>query len=94
MVKLPRIPQAWKDQSAGTPQEILRARPDLNAMSEGILGGWQPPGWSLEGSGPGFLLDPETIAQIDFGDRQGRAGSACRPGQRGSGAAGRDGLGF
>ena len=69
MVKLPRIPQAWKDQSAGTPQETIRARPDLNAMSEGILGGWQPPGWSLEGSGPGFLLDPETIAQIDFGDK-------------------------
>ncbi|HKU65259.1 MAG TPA: peptidoglycan recognition family protein [Rhizomicrobium sp.] len=81
MVKLPRIPQAWKDQSAGTPQEIIRARPDLNAMPEGILGGWQPSGWSLEGSGPGFLLDPETIAQIDFGGpARGNVAGTAAPG--------------
>ena len=97
MVQLPRIPQAWEDQSAGTPQETLPARPDLNAMSEGILGGWQPPGWSPESSGLAFLLHPQTIAQIDFGDRQGphavqamagqaagnlAAGSAMGDGQR------------
>ena len=67
MVQLPRIPQAWKDQSASAPPDA--SRPDLNDRSGGILDGWQPLGWSLEGSGPGFLLDPETIAQIDFGDK-------------------------
>ncbi|HKU65255.1 MAG TPA: hypothetical protein VJQ06_09365 [Rhizomicrobium sp.] len=97
MVKLPRIPQAWEDQSAGTPQETLPARLDLNAMPEGILDGWQPPGWSPAGSGLAFLLHPQTIAQIDFGDRQGphavqamagqsagnlAAGSAMGDGQR------------
>jgi len=70
MVKLPSWPQAWNDQSSIAPQETPNARPDLNDSSGGILDGWQPPEWNLENSGLGMLLHPETIAQIDFGDRQ------------------------
>lgn len=44
---------------------------DAGAKRQGILDGWQPPGWSLARSGLGVLLDPQTIAQIDLGDRQG-----------------------
>ena len=37
----------------------------------GLLDGWRSPAWSLENSGLSFVLHPQTIAQIDFGDRQG-----------------------
>ena len=67
MVQLPRIPQAWEDQSASAPQDA--SRPDLNDGAGGILDGWQPPGWSPAGSGLAFLFHPQTIAQIDFGDK-------------------------
>ena len=101
MVQLPRIPQAWEDQSASAPQDA--SQPDLNHRSGGILDGWQPPGWSPASSGLAFLLHPQTIAQIDFGDRQGphavqamagqsagnlAAGSAMGDGQRQVQAAG------
>jgi hypothetical protein len=65
MVKLPRWPQEWSDQAA--PQET--ARPDINNGPGGLSDGWQAPGWSPAGSGLGLLLDPETMAQIDFGDK-------------------------
>ena len=69
MAKLPRIPPEWNDQPA--PQETPLPGPDLHNRSGGLLDGWQQPGWSLENSGLGLLLRPQTIAQIDFGDGQG-----------------------
>jgi GH24 family phage-related lysozyme (muramidase) len=35
------------------------------------LDGWQVPDWSLERSGLSLLLDPDSIAQIDFGNGPG-----------------------
>jgi GH24 family phage-related lysozyme (muramidase) len=70
MVKLPQTPPGWDDPSADTPQEAPRPELDLGATSGWILDGWQPPAWSLESSGLSALLHPQTIAQIDFGDRQ------------------------
>jgi GH24 family phage-related lysozyme (muramidase) len=34
------------------------------------LDGWQPPDWTPESSGLGFLFHPQTIAQMDLGDGQ------------------------
>ncbi|HKU54885.1 MAG TPA: hypothetical protein VJP60_05940 [Rhizomicrobium sp.] len=70
MVTLPRTPQAWNDQPAAAPQETPPPDSDLNNDSRGILDGWQSPAWSLENSGLNLVLHPQTIAQIDFGDRQ------------------------
>jgi hypothetical protein len=67
MVKLPSPPQAWADQPAALPQETRLSGPDLDDRSGGLLGGLQTPGWNLENSGLGFLLHPQTIAQIDLG---------------------------
>ncbi|HKU65439.1 MAG TPA: hypothetical protein VJQ06_10300 [Rhizomicrobium sp.] len=70
MVTLPRTPQAWDDQSAAAPQETPPPDSDLSNDSRGLLDGWRSPAWSLESSGLSFVLHPQTIAQIDFGDRQ------------------------
>ncbi|HKU65436.1 MAG TPA: hypothetical protein VJQ06_10285 [Rhizomicrobium sp.] len=70
MVKLPRTPSGWNDQSAAAPQETPPLS-DLNNGPRGLLDGWQSPAWSLENSGLNLVLHPQTIAQIDFGDRQG-----------------------
>ncbi|HKX64136.1 MAG TPA: pesticin C-terminus-like muramidase [Rhizomicrobium sp.] len=70
MVKLPRTPQAWNDQPAAAPQATPPLDSDLNNGSSGLLGGWQSPAWSLENSGLSFVLHPQTIAQIDFGDKR------------------------
>jgi hypothetical protein len=71
MVKLPRWPQEWNDQSADTLREIPRPGPDLNTGPDRILDGWQSPSWNLESSGLSLVLHPQTIAQIDFSDGQG-----------------------
>ncbi|HKX64134.1 MAG TPA: hypothetical protein VJM78_02415 [Rhizomicrobium sp.] len=71
MVKLPRTPSAWNDQSAATPQEVPPSSSALEIRPGGLLDGWRSPAWSLENSGLSFVLHPQTIAQIDFGDRQG-----------------------
>jgi hypothetical protein len=73
MVKLPQTPPGWDDPSADAPQETPRPALDPGAFSGGILDGWRPPGWSLASSGLGFLLHPQTLAQINFGDTQGSA---------------------
>jgi len=64
MAKLPRIPSGWNDQ----PQEASPQESGLSTTG-GLLDGWQQPGWSLENSGLGIFLHPETITQIDFGDK-------------------------
>jgi hypothetical protein len=51
--------------------------PDLDDGSGGLLGGLQTPGWNLENSGLGLLLHPQTIAQIDFGNKQGQTGAVA-----------------
>ncbi|HKQ43848.1 MAG TPA: hypothetical protein VJS47_00485 [Rhizomicrobium sp.] len=62
---------------------------DAEAKRQGILDGWQPPGWSLARSGLGVLLPPETIAQIDLGDGQRSYAAQAMAGQTvGSMAAG------
>lgn len=71
MVKLPRTPSAWNDQSAAAPQETPPSSSALEIRPGGLLDGWRTPAWSLENSGLNFVLHPQTIAQIDFGDRQG-----------------------
>ena len=68
MVKLPRIPQEKDDQPDITPQDPSDAGAARSESSGGILDGWKPPEWNLHDSGLGILLDPETIAQIDFGE--------------------------
>lgn len=71
MVKLPRTPSGWNDQPAAAPRETPPLDSDLHNGPSGLLGGWQSPAWSLENSGLSLVLHPQTIAQIDFGDRQG-----------------------
>jgi hypothetical protein len=65
MAKLSRIPPGWNDRP---PQEAPSPDSGLGTAG-GLLDGWQQPGWSLENSGLGLLLHPETITQIDFGDK-------------------------
>ena len=65
MVKLPQTPPEWDAQATNPPQQTLPSGPD-NA-SGGLLGGLQSPDWSLENSGLGFLLHPQTVAQMDLG---------------------------
>jgi len=68
MGKMPSTPPEWDDQATDAPQQTLPSGSD-NA-SGGLLSGLQSPDWNLENSGLGFLLHPQTIAQIDFGDGQ------------------------
>jgi hypothetical protein len=67
MAMMPRTPPDWSTND--TPQEAPRPDSDLGTRSGGLLDGWQSPAWSLENSGLGLLLHPDTIAQIDFGDK-------------------------
>lgn len=66
MAKLPRAPSEWNDISAAASQETPSPNSDLNTGSGGLLDNWQSPDWSLENSGLGLLLHPQTIAQIHF----------------------------
>jgi len=66
MVTLPTPPQSWNDETPGT-QETQPPGPYLDNGSEGLLGGFQSPDWSLVNSGLGFLFHPQTIAQMDLG---------------------------
>jgi hypothetical protein len=86
MAKLPPTPQAWNDRSDHAPETRW---PDSGPSMEpgGLLDGWQKPDWSLEKGGLGLLLHPQTIAQIDFGDKRGRTGATAA-----SATAPRDGL--
>jgi hypothetical protein len=67
MAKMPSTPPGWNDDE--TSREAPRRDSDLGTRSGGLLDGWRSPAWSLENSGLGFLLHPDTIAQIDFGDK-------------------------
>ena len=70
MAKLPRIPSGW-DEDPATPEASLRE--SGQGTAGGLLDGWEQPGWSLENSGLGILLHPETITRTDFSDKGGPA---------------------
>jgi hypothetical protein len=69
MAMMPKIPQAWENEPDRTSPQASQPPRDPNNGLGGLLEGWRPPGWSLESSGLNFLLHPETVAQIDFGDK-------------------------
>jgi len=72
MAKLPHRPQEWTDEPAGTgryaPNRPDDMPPGVDNVQSGILTGWHPPDRNLADSGLHAVLDPETIAGIDFSD--------------------------
>ena len=87
--RMPVMPDGWAD---GPAKAAAEARADTPAdgpihplgpdyAKDGIFGGWQPDNWSLENSDVAWLLGPEAMKEIDFGnapsDESGGLGSVA-----------------
>ena len=67
-LELPDIPDSWLDAAPVTPSEAPEnsTPADPAQIQDGILDGWQPKDWNMEDSGIHAVLNPETVADIDF----------------------------
>ena len=61
-IELPDVPDSWLDVAPVAQSDAPENSPPV--AQSGILGGWQPKDWNH--SGIHAVLDPETVADIDF----------------------------